>query len=370
MLHPPDHTIQRFYSLDGLRGFAALGVVVWHYQHFKSHPFQQSLLFFHNHGHLLVYLFFSLSGFIFFWKYWQTVSDRLISLKKFFFLRATRLYPIHLATLLFVGAAQLFLSRYHNEQFIYSQNDFVHFILNLFLASGVGWFGFSFNMPIWSVSIDFFLYLIFFGCAFLLGKRRFLATLIMIFVGWQLITHNFQTHVIHPFVGRGLLSFFVGGIAFQAFHILKSKNHKVRISGMWIIGAVTILFWVYLFWFTYRYPEDHQTDWYFRSALIGFPATILFLALFEAEKFFHTIFKKLSYFGDISYSVYLLQFPVQLFLYCISKYIPINFAQEGIFLLYFTILILTSHASYKWLEIPAQQYLRSHFVSANIRKRK
>ena len=312
----------------------------------------------------MVYLFFILSGFVFFWKYWLAVSDHLISFKNFFFLRITRLYPLHLATLLFVGVGQLFLRQYHNEQFIYSENDLAHLIYNLFLASGVGWFGFSYNMPIWSVSIDFFLYLIFFLCAFLSGKKRFFVTLLMVFVGWQLIIHNFHTHVIHPFVGRGLLSFFVGGIAFQAFHFLKSKNRKTWTLSLWISGTLTFSFWIFFFWFTYQYPEDNHTDWFFRSVLFGFPFTILFLVQLETENFFDAIFKKLAYLGDISYSVYLIQFPTQLFLFCISKYIPIDFSQDGIFLMYFAILISVSHASHRRFEIPAQRFLRSHFASS------
>ena len=72
----------RLYSLDALRGLAALGVVLWHWQHFftkgmglpyhaETLPFFGLLFPFYRFGWLAVFLFFSLSGFVFFWLYAQ-----------------------------------------------------------------------------------------------------------------------------------------------------------------------------------------------------------------------------------------------------------------------------------------------------------
>ena len=110
---------ERLHALDALRGAAALAVVFWHWQHFGAMgPVEQSLernlqpqyevfRIFYDHGWLAVDLFFSLSGFIFFWLYSQTISQHRIGPTRFFILRFSRLYPLHIATLLFVTIAQI-----------------------------------------------------------------------------------------------------------------------------------------------------------------------------------------------------------------------------------------------------------------------
>src|SRR5204863_1842819 len=87
---------ERFHSLDVLRGLAALSVVFWHWQHFfqggRSVPLERMPLldgFFplYAKGWLAVELFFSLSGFVFFWLYSRPIAERAVSGTEFFILR-------------------------------------------------------------------------------------------------------------------------------------------------------------------------------------------------------------------------------------------------------------------------------------------
>jgi peptidoglycan/LPS O-acetylase OafA/YrhL len=107
------------HSLDIARGVAALAVVFWHWQHFFVIGVRATLAFrpelqplfglfqpFYLHGHEAVSLFFSLSGFIFFWLFARQVADGALSMRTVFVHRFSRLYPLHLATLLVVAAAQ------------------------------------------------------------------------------------------------------------------------------------------------------------------------------------------------------------------------------------------------------------------------
>ncbi|UJL35757.1 acyltransferase family protein [Pantoea agglomerans] len=80
--------INRNYSLDVLRGLAALSVVLWHWQHFfyvagrpvnfrtENQPFFEYLSLFYLHGSLAVELFFSISGFVFFWLYAIPIQEK------------------------------------------------------------------------------------------------------------------------------------------------------------------------------------------------------------------------------------------------------------------------------------------------------
>ena len=172
---PAAGTPSRFYSLDALRGAAALSVVFWHWQHFfyrdgiilpldrKTQPLYRVFFVLYESGWLAVDLFFTLSGFIFFWLYASAVRSRRVGPWEFFVLRFSRLYPLHLVTLLLVTAG---LAAFHSvgiAAFTYPANDIYHFILQLFLASNWGFErGMSFNAPIWSVSIEVLLYAVFF----------------------------------------------------------------------------------------------------------------------------------------------------------------------------------------------------------------
>lgn len=110
--------VERFYSLDVLRGLAALSVVFWHWQHFfftgtnigtfdvARFPFYEWVSVLYTKGLLAVDLFFSLSGFIFYWLYSERVSEGQVSPGNFAFLRFSRHYPLHFATLLVVAVVQ------------------------------------------------------------------------------------------------------------------------------------------------------------------------------------------------------------------------------------------------------------------------
>jgi peptidoglycan/LPS O-acetylase OafA/YrhL len=121
--------ITRFYSLDILRGIAAIAVVLYHWRHFfgsnlphsqkidvMKMPFADWSSLIYVHGHLAVDLFFCLSGFIFYFLYSKPIVSGNISPSNFFWLRFTRLYPLHLVTLLTVYIGQ--------SAFYYAHGDF------------------------------------------------------------------------------------------------------------------------------------------------------------------------------------------------------------------------------------------------------
>jgi len=132
----------RFYLLDILRGVAALAVVFFHWKHFSktqedisSFPLYSIFGLFYNYGFLAVYLFFTLSGFIFFFLYYDRIKEKSLSLRNFIALRLTRLYPLYFVTLIMVLILQYIIYNSYNIFFIYPKNDLYHFILNIFFAS-------------------------------------------------------------------------------------------------------------------------------------------------------------------------------------------------------------------------------------------
>ncbi|MBC8094839.1 MAG: acyltransferase, partial [Akkermansiaceae bacterium] len=240
---------RHFYSLDALRGLAALAVVFWHWPNFSCYelelfhperqPFYSVFKLFYTDGARAVNLFFCLSGFIFFWLYAQAISERAISLKKFAVLRISRLYPLHLLTLLFVLVAQQVMVVHHGSPFAYTYNDSFHFGLQLFMASNWGFErGYSFNGPIWSVSVEMLLYAAFFyACRFHVHRLRYLW--LFVCVGALMRCFGLPSRD----VGCGVLFFFLGGISFRAFNRLQQRNlSRSALSGL---GVLTSLLWLW-----------------------------------------------------------------------------------------------------------------------------
>ncbi len=158
--------------IDGLRGFAALAVVVYHYTHFFQYgsdgvlppgvdataPFYELLGLLYRQGHRAVPLFWMISGLVLAHVY----CGRIATGRSFAINRFARLYPLHLLTLIVVAALQAWSLARTGIWPVYQHNDVWHFALNLLFASNWGFeSGYSFNGPIWSVSVEVLAYALF-----------------------------------------------------------------------------------------------------------------------------------------------------------------------------------------------------------------
>lgn len=215
----PRSGIKRLYLLDVLRGLASLSVVLWHYQQFyfvapnrladgylrSWEPLYFLLWPVYMYGAVAVELFFILSGFVFYYTYSTAIQDRSVSLYKFFILRFSRLYPLHFATLILVALLQLDARASLGSFIVYPSNDLRHFVLNLFFASHWGFQrGWSFNAPVWSVSVEVLLYAVFFVIV-LLVRQKFLAAVGLTISGFLMMRAG---HASVSDIGLGIYCFF------------------------------------------------------------------------------------------------------------------------------------------------------------------
>jgi peptidoglycan/LPS O-acetylase OafA/YrhL len=368
-LQPP----ARFHSLDALRGIAALSVVFWHWQHFfytgidpgdfdlARLPLSRLLHLLYTQGWQAVDLFFTLSGFIFYWLYSRRVAERHISTGQFALLRFSRLYPLHLATLLLVALGQYWMLRERGSFFVYSVNDVRSFFLNLLFASSWGIErDFSFNGPAWSVSVEVLLYALFFAYCRFLPIRASILAVSSLFGFFVVENYLFE-------VGRGVCSFFAGGCAFLVYQAIIASRRVGAIT-KWIaggaVGAWAITFIVRHFPALVLYFDagtrgiilGAMAMW---SVIVLFPLTILALALAETHR--GTLGKRISFLGDISYSSYLLHFPLQFFFFAVVTSLTTDrsiFYAPWFMLLFFVVLLSISFCSYRYFELPAQTLLR------------
>lgn len=169
MAHSNTHEIR---SHTSLRGLAALMVVFVHFQSFvhpSIHPDETT--FFLYKGYLWVDFFFILSGFVMSYVYniehpiRHTIRDTF----QYLIARIARIYPLHFVSL--IATISLFtliasLNWFMGETFCCVLDDplrtFESLIANLFLVHAWGMFeSFTWNYPSWSLSAEFFCYLIF-----------------------------------------------------------------------------------------------------------------------------------------------------------------------------------------------------------------
>jgi peptidoglycan/LPS O-acetylase OafA/YrhL len=369
----PGKDVERFYSLDVLRGLAALSVVLWHWQDFfyvgtqlpstfaiGSQPLFGLLAPFYRAGYLAVDLFFSLSGFIFYALYAARVSRREVSAKEFFVLRFSRLYPLHLITLLTVAIGQMAFRHLTHTDFAIGGNDLYHFVLNLFFASSWGLErSFSFNGPIWSVSVEVLLYAIFFT----LGRLRqvgLISTISICVVGAGLSK-------VYPPIAHGLLSFFLGGLVFLAYK--RTLRTIPRASTVAFLGLILLIWLVPLVVSSLPAMESDRrvpliASIYMR--ILAFPVTIYLLAVCETIR--GTLGKSLAVIGDISYSTYLWHFPLQLALVLAATSMGIGprvFQSASMLVAFYVLLVSISYISYRNIEVPAQRLIRHAWLGRN-----
>jgi peptidoglycan/LPS O-acetylase OafA/YrhL len=377
--------MKRLHALDTLRGLAALSIVIWHWQHFyavsgawpdrwrpSAQPFYWALKPLYEEGWAAVDLFFALSGFIFFWLYASAIRESAIVAGKFAWLRFSRLYPLHLATLLIVAVLQIFFHNATGNYFIYDANDVQHFASGLIVAQQ--WLpptiAQSFNGPAWSVSVEVLLYAIFFTlCRF--GLRGFWQPLSIALLAIPLLWWN-------GFIARGLMGFFLGGAAFALTGAIVARGDAKRIARVFCIAALAL--WTVVVVETYLGPL-HATAyalsgdispkagrWYIGDSenvfllffiLIVSPVTIVALALHE--QVLGGKWQRFSLLGDISYSTYMLHFPMQLALALIAAHFALTpaFFENGFALIaFYAALIALGLLSHNWFERPMQNALR------------
>ena len=270
---------------------------------------------------------------------------------------------MHFLTLIAVAALQLlYVSREHIS-FVYPCNDLYHFFLNLFFASNWGLErGLSFNGPVWSLSIEVVLYFVFFLVAFSRkgGWLFSLSASILSFV--ILATHS------HHMVFKGLALFFLGGFTFHMTYLISNKKQSLKI----LVYAVAVISWLIVIADVYAYDMDRilkgfgTIGSYLRTghAYILFPSTVCGLALLEIRN--RALFRPVAWMGDISYSSYLLHFPLQLVFTLAASYgllSPVFYRNPLYLLLYFMILVPLSYLTYRKFERPLQTIIRSRFMT-------
>jgi peptidoglycan/LPS O-acetylase OafA/YrhL len=139
---PDVNSDKRLKSLDGVRGLAVLIVFLSHVSAREISGI--SWLNFHGIGHIGVYLFFVLSGYL--------LTQNLLSgqsLQEFYIRRFFRIVPLYFVVLLIVFATQM--HGYYSPRYLHVENGVAGFIKHMLFIQGDGVF--------WTIAAEFNFYL-------------------------------------------------------------------------------------------------------------------------------------------------------------------------------------------------------------------
>lgn len=361
--------ITEFIGLDLLRFALSVTVLIRNYYHFygpfpdgpfvdvggiiTEQPLYNILGFVYNQGGYAVQVFWLVSGLIFYSVYHEDIVNKKINFAGFSFLRFSRLYPLHFATLLVVALLQLYFFQQYGTYFTYQENDLSHFFLQLFFMGT--WFPtihHSFNVPVWSVSVEIFVYIIFYlitAASITKGKGLTLIILVL-FV--------FNIYGMLPPFNECLLYFFSGCLLAKLVQSgIPLKSLLVRYVLVTIICIVTVIV-------LRRFlPEDllimdDDLLFMFRVIPISSSLVLTFILIFHniTSQRIISVFRGL---GNMTYSLYLVHFPMQVLIFLIVRPTSHTFFNSPYTLISFmAICILVAWIVYEYFEKPAQKYLR------------
>jgi peptidoglycan/LPS O-acetylase OafA/YrhL len=342
-------------GLEVLRFVAAFAVLVWHYQHFAfngsaidvvraQQPLYALLRPFYEYGWYGVQIFWSISGFIFFWRYRDSVAGRTIDGRTFFVLRFSRLYPLHLLTLLLVAVLQALYLAQQQHYFVYPHNDGIHFLLQLFMASHWGFQqGFSFNGPIWSISVEVLVYLIFFASLRLAGKT------VLLNLGAVALCVGLKVAGMGGAVSDCIGFFYAGGLAAQVY--LRAPAAPLARLGL----MVAVLGLPPLALLLAGAPSE-QAVYFFLLAYLPLALYCLAQPVNPGPGWTRAIEAA----GNMTYSSYLAHFPIQLAiaLYFGARRAPIPLYDTSLLLFFLGSSALAAYLIYRYVELPAPTLLR------------
>ncbi|MFN4142961.1 acyltransferase family protein [Aestuariivirga sp.] len=230
--------------LESLRGIAALSVAVYHFEigSLLDVPFT-------GEAWLMVDFFFVLSGYVISLSYADRLhgwSSAVSFQKKRFF----RLYPLHVVMLLvFVGleiAKFMFVGRTGAQtQPAFVTNDLSSFVQNLFLAQALFNEQLTWNQVSWSLSAEFYTYILFAALLVSFGRRSpWRHFVILMLVAWSatvLLEHRMSTTSFGIY--RCIYAFFIGAIA-QEFEARFLARHSKGGSLLPVLLALLLVVFV------------------------------------------------------------------------------------------------------------------------------
>ncbi len=335
-------------ALTSTRAIAAIMVFIYHYGSWAQPFISMSPKNLIRNGNIAVNYFFVLSGFVLYIAH----AGKPLNYLPYIVKRLARIAPLYWVAL----AATLAISYWFNyapitanvvQQTLYSA---------LFLQSYIPNYALTLNIPAWSLSIEMFFYLVFPALLFAAHKKfKVFATAgIILYLASQLI--HLHYYPIRGQLGDNILDtvFFSPIIHINQFIIgmlggyIYQKTIDRPLNIPFIPAAVLAIVALVL---ACKPPTI--------SMQVGLLSPLFLLMIIALAKRRSAIleWRPLVYLGEISYGIYILQYPVYGALYLLNNHY-FNFNGTILFYAGLTMLILTSELLYRIIEMPVNNWAK------------
>jgi len=344
-------------ALTPLRFIAAAVVVIFHFG-LRGTEYRG----FFSAGPQMVSFFFVLSGFVLAFAYYE----KMPRLNAYFISRAARILPVYFLALVTLWLYYLLTDISPNP---------IGIALNLTLTQA--WYpplALSMNSPGWSLSIEAFFYLVFPVLLTLFTRSGwgngplFFSALVFWLLTQLVLSSTMEADFfkelaptpslfVHYFPLSHLCSFVLGLSGGVWYRRTSPSIENHWLSTLFIVLAASLLVFVL----------ENQRMVYravgyklaFKSSFLSPLYLLLIVAVASSRGVIVTAlsWRPLVFLGEISYSVYILQFPAFLIYYSLM---PESFRTESLayFLGYFALLLLASAVCYRYFELPLNRYFR------------
>jgi len=358
-------------NLTPLRGLAAIWVIVFHFQALVVQfilPQQTQLL---EKGYLMVDLFFIMSGFIICHVYQESFRTGITPshFKRFIVARFARIYPLHFITLAFCVIIIAAVKGWNPI------DDPKAIPTNLLLIHSFGIHKiFTWNIPSWSLSAEWWSYMVFPLSIVFIHKRKRLAMMILGFLVltaylaimfWiprhdpfdpaAIVPHNLDVTYDYGFL-RGLAGFSAGMILYKLYEEgLWNKLFQKDLTAFLLIITLLLCF------------HFGVNDGF---CIILFIAIVYSFTLNKGRLHILCNNKILQYLGNISYSIYLSSvFLFIWFFFGVIKLPGVKYLQHsattnfwtglGYCLVFLILHIGVSSVTYYKIEKPCRKYINA-----------
>jgi len=341
--------------LDALRIVAAAAVVVLHYMEYAKDNAVAHFVFAHvQHFNLFVDLFFVISGFVIAKQYLERVSGP-DDIKRFFWRRMARIYPLHLLTLAFylaiAAVLQLGLARGENPA-RYPLSDLPAQLLMLHALIGER---LTFNFPSWSLSAEMFCYLLFpFLAAGAARWRSSVPIIVVIAVLANSAVSAFtDAGTWTDWINRGgmfrALPSFALGVTLYIFRARLDLAPAIQLPFTLLLSAFLV--------FGGLLPQTLMLAIVYAIVLLAARADAMGQDTFLSRN-------RVDRWSDLTYSVYMLHIPVATVVLTIGGRFLAPFvpdARLALVPLAVVVLAIASKASYRYVETPIRHLLYALF---------
>ncbi|MDY7021879.1 MAG: acyltransferase [Cyanobacteriota bacterium] len=372
--------VEHIKPLTSLRGIGALLILMLHFLYYFTRQLgqviQSQTQFFFN-GYLWVDFFFIMSGFVLTHVYVRTFSQEVTSksYRSFIVARFARVYPLHFFMILPFLALEILRLFIPGTQPFTHTRSFIGLCTNLFMLQAIDlkspplFGGLTYwNEPAWSISAEFFVYLILPFILLFIWKRKsgfdlsfFCIGLVSLFAVVILLKGHLD-FIGLPSLWRCFIEASFGVITYKIYYKLNERrelkqflnsNLALLICGVWIFLVM-------------------HYNWNDVLVLPGFCLLILVASVRNNSKKGWVSqglnSNTLVYLGEISYSIYLTHWFIQNFTgQVMDQVFDINVGQMGLFqsaivlMFCLAVTLIISMQTYQWIEVPCRNYLRRKF---------